>query len=421
MNVLIIGSGAKEYALAKLMKSYENVDLVFVAPGNDAVCEIANRVDIRADNTDELLDFAKANEIDLTIACSEQSIINGIADKFNNAGLMIFAPCAEAAKICTSKSSAKKFMYKTRIPTPKFGIFDRENMAVDYARKSTMPIVIKTDCHLPGENTVVCESFKIAKRVIEEAFNSQNKKLVIEDYAMGQEFTYYIITDGYNALPLSSVVPYKYSLDGDGGLVSSGVGAYAPFYMINKELEQRIFKEIIYPTLDELGKNHNQYVGILGIDIVLDNTGKLNVLEFNSFLQEPDAECVLALIDENIENLMRAAVTGSLTNEYAEIKKLEQYALSVVLNAGNYPVSGKSGAVISGLEDVDDEINVAHFKTCKNARDEFETIGGRTLSVTAVGATLESAMKKAYENAKLIQFEGKKHRNDIGKTILLGC
>lgn len=421
MNILIIGSGAKEYALAKLMKNYENIDLVFVAPGNDAIAEFANCVDIKAHNTNELLEFAKANEIEMTIACSEQAIIENIADKFNDAGLMIFAPSSESARICLSKSAAKKFMYKTRIPTPKFGIFDRENMAIDYARKSPMPVVIKTDNHQAGENTIVCESFKSAKRVIEEAFNNMNKKIIIEDYVQGQEFSYYIITDGYNALPLSSVVPYKYSSNGDGGLISSGVGAYAPFYMLNHEMERKIFKEIIYPALDELGKNNNQYVGILGIDIVIDRNGKLNVLEFNSFLQEPDAQCVYSLLDENISNLMRSAVIGTLVDMYPEIKQKHQYAVSVVLNSGNYPISGKGGSVIKGLDETDEDVLVSHFNTYKNFNDQLETVGGRTLCVSAVGATLHSAADKVYENIKLIDFDSKKYRTDIAKTIVIGC
>lgn len=417
MNILIIGSGSKEYTLAKLLKSYESTNLVFVAPGNEATAQIADCVDIKANNVEDLMDFAKANEIDFTIACSEQAIINNIADKFNEAGLMIFAPSSDAARICTNKSAAKKFMYKTKIPTSKFGIFDRENMAVEYARKSPMPLVIKTDTHLPGENTIVCESFKMAKRVIEESFNSQNKKLVIEDYAMGQEFSYYIITDGYNALPLGSVVPYKYALDGDGGLITSGVGAYAPSYMLTHDVQRRIFNEIIFPALDELNKNNNPYVGILGIDVILDRDGKLNVLEFNSFLQEPDAECIFALTDENWVDIMQAAVRGTLNDIYPEIKTLPLFAVSTVLNAGNYPVSGISGKVIEGLDDVDEEVSVSHFRTAKTSQNKFETIGGRTLSVTAKGATLQSAVEKVYENIALIKFEGKKFRKDIAKTL----
>ena len=417
MNVLIVGSGAKEYTLAKLMKSYENVDLVFVAPGNDAIKEFAACIDIKADDTDELLEFAKANEIDLTVACSEKSIEAGIADKFNEAGLMIFAPAIDAAKIAISKSAGKKFMYKTKIPTPKFGIFDRENMAVDYARKSPMPLLIKTDNHQKGENVVVCESFKTAKRVIEEAFDRQNKKLVMEDYVLGQEFSYYVITDGYNAMPLTSVVPYKYSLNGDGGLVTSGMGAYSPFYMLNHEIERRIFKEIIYPALDELGRNNNQYIGILGADIVLDRYGKLNVLEFNPFLKEPDAECVFALVNENLADLMRAAVMGTLMDMFPEVRIKQQYAVSVVLTAGNYPVSGRSGCTITGLDEIDEDIPIAHYNTIKNQSGNYETTGGRTLSITACGATLESAAQQAYENIKFIKYDCKKHRTDIGKVL----
>lgn len=417
MNVLIVGSGAKEYSLARLMKTYENVDLVFVAPGNDAMGEFATCIDIKANDVDELLEFARANEIDLTVACSEKAIECGIADKFNEAGLMIFAPSIDAAKIAISKSAGKKFMYKTKIPTPKFGIFDRENMAVDYARKSPMPLLIKTDNHQTGENVVVCESFKTAKRVIEEIFDSQNKKLVMEDYVQGQEFSYYVITDGYNAMPLTSVVPYKYSLNGDGGLVTSGMGAYSPFYMINHEIERRIFKEIIYPALDELGRNNNQYIGILGVDIVLDKNGRLNVLEFNPFLKEPDAECVFALITENFADLMRAAVMGTLTDVFPEIRIKHQYAVSVVLTSGNYPVSGKSGCKIKGLDEIDEEIITAHYNTVKNENQDYETTGGRTLSLTACGATLESAAEKVYENVKSIQFDSKKCRTDIGRVL----
>ena len=417
MNVLIVGSGAKEYTLAKLMKSYNNVDLVFVAPGNEAIQEFASCIDIKANDIDELLEFVKANEIDLTVACSEKAIEAGIADKFNDAGLMIFAPTIDAAKIAISKSAGKKFMYKTKIPTPKFGIFDRENMAVEYARKSAMPLLIKTDNHQKGENVVVCDSFKNAKRVIEEVFDSQNKKLVMEDYIPGQEFSYYVITDGYNAMPLTSVVPYKYSLNGDGGLVTSGMGAYSPFYMINHDIERRIFKEIIYPALDELGRNNNQYVGILGVDIILDRNGGLNVMEFNPFLKEPDAECVFALVNENFADLMRAAVMGTLMDIFPEIRVKHQYAVSVVLTAGNYPVSGRSGSVIKGLDEIDEEVIAAHYNTTKNQAGEYETNGGRTLSVTACGATLESASNKVYENIKLINFDCKKHRTDIGNVM----
>ena len=421
MKILIVGSGAKEYTIAKLVSQYEDTELVFVAPGNDAIQEFANCIDIKANDIDELVDFAKANNIDLTIACSEKSIANDIAEKFNEAGLMVFAPSAEAARITASKSVSKKFMYKTKIPTPRFGIFDRENMAIDFARKSKYPLIVKTDGHQHGENVFVCDTFAIAKRIISDLFDQQNKKVIVEDFVQGQEFSYYVITDGYNAMPIASVVPYKYVLEGNGGTVTSGLGAYSPFYMIDRTLESKIFKEIVYPALDELAKNGNQYVGILGIDIILDRKGSLNVIVFNPFFKEPDAQCVLELIDEEITKMMRAAIVGTLVDEYNEIKLLPAFATSVVLSSGNYPSDISFGSVIKGIEDAEEYADVAHFNTLKDNDGNFVTAGGRTLVVTAMASTLNKATEKMYDAVENICFEGIRYRKDIGKTLLIGC
>ena len=421
MKILIIGSGAKEYSLAKLISQYENTSLVFVAPGNEAIAEFANCIDIKADNIEELTDFAKANEIDLTIAASEKAIENNIAQLFNEAGLTIFAPTAEAARIATSKSISKKFMYKTKIPAPKFGIFDRENMAADYARKSKYPLVVKTDSHLHGQNVYICDNFKIAKRVIEDLFDSKEKKVILEDYVAGQEFSYYVITDGYNAMPIASAVPYKGTLEGNGGLITSGLGAYAPFYMIDRSLESRIFKEIVYPALDELSKNNTPYIGILGIDIIIDRNGNLNVMEFNPFFKEPDAQCILDLLDENLTNIMKAAIAGSLVDDYFEIRLKPLFSASVVLNSGNYPSEGTYGSLISGLSEAEEHSEISHFNTIKDSEGNFVTSGGRTLTVTANASTLEKAAQRVYESVELISFDSMKYRKDIGKTILIGC
>lgn len=421
MKLLIVGSGAKEYSIAKLVSQYEDTELVFVAPGNAAIAEFANCIDIKADDTEALLEFAKANEIDFTIASSEKSIIAGISEKFNEAGLMVFAPSSESARIATSKSAAKKFMYKTKIPTPKFGIFDRENIAIDYARKSKYPLVVKTDTHLHGENVFVCDNFKIAKRVIEDLFDAEQKKIIIEDYVAGQEFSYYVITDGYNAMPFNSVVPYKSVLEGSGGSITSGLGAYAPFYMIDRELEGRIFKNIIYPALDELAKNENQYVGILGVDIILDRSGNLNVIEFNPFFKEPDAQCVLDLLNENLVNILRAAIVGSLVDDYNEIPAKHLYSASVVLASGNYPSEGKYGSVIKGIEEAQEHCEIAHFNTIKDNEGNTLTAGGRTLVLTYSASTLEKASKNLYECVDFVSFESMKYRKDIGKTVLMGC
>ena len=421
MKILIVGSGAKEYSIAKLVSTYESTELVFVAPGNDAISEFANCIDIRAKDVDGLLEFAQANEIDLTIACSEKAITNGIGDKFNEAGLMIFAPSGEASRITISKSIAKKFMYKTKIPTPRFGIFDRENMAVDFARKAQYPLVVKTDDHRQGESVFVCDTFTIAKRIISDLFDEQNKKIVIEDFVQGQEFSYYVLTDGYNAMPLASVVPYKRVLEGDGGAVTSGLGAYSPSSLVDRNLEGRIFKEIVYPALDELTKNGNPYIGVLGIDVIFDRSGKLNVLEFNPFFKEPDAQCVLELLEENLAYIMQAAITGSLVDDYNEIKQKYGYVSSLVLISGGYPSEGTFGAKITGLEEAQEDSEIAHFNSILDAKGDFVTAGGRSIVVTSTGATLDVAVSKMYESASFIKFDGKKYRKDIGKTFSIGC
>ena len=301
-----------------------------------------------------------------------------------------------------------------------FGIFDRENMAIEYVRKSQYPLLVKTDTHVSGENVYVCDNFKIAKRVIENLFASKHKKIVVEDYVPGQEFSYYVLTDGYNAMPVESVVPYKGTLEGNGGNLTSGLGAYSPFYMIDRDLESKIFREVVYPVLDELAKNGNPYVGILGIDMIIDRQGKLNVIEFNPFFKEPDAQCVLALLDENLLKIMCATIVGSLVDDYREIKMSPFYSSSVVLSSGNYPNEGVYGSVISGLEPAEEVAEIAHFNTIKK-QDLFITSGGRTLAVTATASTLENATKKVYDALDYIDFDEKKYRKDIGKTLIVGC
>ena len=273
-----------------------------------------------------------------------------------------------------------------------------------------------------GQSLVfICDNFKIAKRIIEDLFDSAQKKVIIEDYIAGQEFSYYVISDGYNAMPLNSVVPYKSVLEGNGGAMTSGLGAYAPFYMIDSELESKIFKQIVYPALDELAKSRNQYVGILGIDIILDRSGNLNVIEFNSFLKEPDAQCVLSLLDDDIAKIMNATVVGSLVDEYREIASKPLFSTSLVLSSGNYPSEGTYGEVITGLEEAEEHCDIAYFNTLKDSGGNILTTGGRTLVLTTEASTLEKSAQKLYECVELVGFDSMKYRKDIGKTVFIGC
>lgn len=407
-KVLIVGSSASEYTLAKKMAELDKISEVFVAPGNDAMKEFCTVVDIREGNVQELLEFALENAIDLTIASSENAIKEDIVTTFHQNHQMIFAPSKDSATISLSKSIGKKFMYKTRIPCPKFGIFDKASMAVDYARKSNMPIVIKTDEH-QKKGVLVCNSFSIAKTFIEDLFDSNEKKVIIEDYVMGHEFSFYVITDGYHAIPLGSVANYKHELEGNGGLLTSGMGSFVPDYKITKQIEQRILQQVIYPTLNNLDMQQTPYIGILGVDFVINEIDQLFALEFNSFLKSPDSQVILALLNENIYDLFEACSIGSFADDYDRLDISDRAAVSCVI------VSKKSDEIIEGLDDLDENTLVAHFNTRKNKYLEYETTEGRTIVLTRTARVLSKAIDDLYEEVSVIKFDGMKYRRDIGK------
>ena len=411
-NILIVGNSAKEYALAKIL-SRENT--VFVAPGNDAIKEFAEIVDIREGNVPELLEFAFENSIDFTIATSDEAIKADIASIFSNNEQMIFAPSAEAAQtIATSKSTAKKFMYKLKLPSPKFGIFDKPQYAIDYIKnKCDMPVVIKTDEYRKINGTQICSSQTVAKNFIEESFLRGENRVIIEDFIYGSEFSFYVITDGYKALPIGSLNNYKFTLDGDGGLLTSGMGACSPNYKLTLEHENFLMNEVIFPVLDELEAQGKPYLGILGVDGVIEPDNNISVLEFGTFFKDHDAQGILELIDEDIYHLFEECVIGSFSDNYEFIKLKDDFALSCVLSAGKL-----SGQIIHGLDStVDDNIKIAHYNTRKNEYLEYETVGGNTLLVTATAKTIAKAKSDLYDAIDLIDYHGKHYRKDICSTV----
>ena len=410
-NILIIGNSAKEYALAKLLSQNNKV---FVAPGNDAIREFAETIDIRENNVTELLEFALENSIDLTIATSDDSIKADIATIFSNNEQMIFAPTAEAAEtVATSKSIAKKFMYKLKLPSPKFGIFDKPQYAVDYIKnKCEMPVVIKTDEYRKINGMQICSSHNIAKNFIEESFMRGEKRLIIEDFIFGDEFSFYVITDGYKALPIGSLNNYKFALDGDGGLLTAGMGACSPNYKLTVEQENYLMHEIIFPVLDELEAEGKPYCGILGLDGVIESDNTISALEFCTFFKDHDAQGILELIDEDICHLFEECIIGSFSDNYEYIKLKDDYALSCVLSAGT------AGQIINGLNSaIDDNIKIAHFNTRKNEYLEYETTGGNTLVVTAFAKTISKAKNDLYEAVDTINYNGKQYRKDICSVL----
>lgn len=411
-KILIVGASAKEYALAKKFLSLAEVEKVYAAPGNIAMNEFCEVVDIREDSIAELLEFAVENAIDLTVASSEIAIKKDIATVFNNNGQMIFAPTASSANMAISKSTGKKFLYKLHLPTPRFGIFEKPALALDYIKTCNLPIVIRTDESSNKADRQVCATANNAGIFIDDLFLSNEKKVLLEDYVYGHEFIYYVITDGYNAIPLTSCANYKFMLDGEGGLLTPGMGSFCPDYKLPFEVNNRLLNNVVKPVLNSLEKRGTPYLGILGIEGVLTEDNKFVILEFKSFLQDHDAQAVLNLVNENLFTLFQACAVGSFGDDYSSLNISENSSVSCVLSSGKL-----SGVAIEGLGLVDEDIDINHFNTTKNTDGESLTAGGRAIVLTKSASTLSRARELLYDNVDVIKFSGKKYRKDICNPV----
>lgn len=406
-KVLIVGNSAKEYALVKKFKNYD-CD-IFVLSGNSAISELAECVDIREENAQEILEYVLENAIDLTIVTSEVAIKNNVAELFQTNNQLIFCPTAQSAQFTLSRSAGKRFLYKLRIPTPRFGIFDKLPLAIDYLKNAPMPQVIRADENSNSADRLVCTTFAASKTFVEDLFNKDENKVVLEDYVYGHEFTIYVVTDGYSALHLATVANYKFAEDGDGGILTSGVGAYTPDYKISSDIENSVMQNVVERVLASLQRKETPYLGVLGIDCVLTSDGSFVTLDFKPFLSDHDAEAVLNLVDENLLTLFEACAVGSFADDYEKIDVSDNSSVSCVIS------SRKKGEIIKGLELV--ESDITHFATTKNKYFEYETVEGKTLVLTKTAKTLSRARKHLYEDVELISFSGKKCRNDICEKV----
>jgi len=417
MQILIIGKTAAEYALAKKIKQNRPEDIIFVAPGNQAIGDFATCIDIQPDKVKEMVEFAQANEINMTVICDDLAIESGMADAFNEAGLMVFAPEKESARFATTKSVGKRFMYKLNMPTAKFGIFDKETSAKDYVKTAAYPLLIKADKHEAGESVYLCHCEREANTVINKFFTAGNHKIVIETYVHGREVSLYFVTDGYNALPVCPVVPYKYSSEKDGGSITNGVGAYAPAVFADDTLTRKVLEKVIYPALSEIEKNAAPYIGVLGVDLILDDKDNFTVIEFNTFFKSPDCECILELLNTDPINLFTACTVGSLADDYDYVDLLEKSAFSLVLTRTPEHLFDNSMSEITGIDEIEDDgINVTLYNAV-NKSGKINAKTGRIASLTATGATLGAAKKRLVQELDYVKFKGKKYRKDILETV----
>lgn len=409
-KILIIGNSAKEYALAKKLSEKNEV---YVAPGSDTIKEFATCLDIREDSSAELLEFVMENGIDITLPISKKALCSNVVDLFNKNNQQIFAPSNDAVSLIVDKALMKKTLYKLRIPTPKFGIFEKQNMAQDYIKNLKSPFVIKTN---EAESAVILTSQSSAKSILDSCFAQRNQKVLIEDYVWGTPFSFYAITDGYKALPLGSSITYKHSLEGDGGQLTSGMGACVPNYKLSLENEYFLMDDVIYPLLEHIERNGSPYLGVIGINGILTENGSIQVIGFESFMQDFDCSAILELLDADLISLIESCLIGVFSDEVDFIPQKDLSATSLVLVCKN---RDNLENVISGLDNIDETSFLSFYpQVRKNRYLEYEAGFGSVLVLTSLGRTATTSTNRVYKEVESMQFKGLSYRKDICKSCI---
>ena len=406
-NILIIGHGASTSALANKFSSYEEVGKIYIASGNTVTNDKWKNVDIREDDLTGLLKFALENEINLTIPISELSLKSDIVSFFQSNGQYIFGPVANACNFAINNAAGKKLLYKIHAQTSKFGIFDKMPQAQDWLKNAKFPVTIKTNQYNGLGDRLVCPTISLANEFLENLFTKGEISVLTEEYTFGHNFTIYFITDGYSAIPITSVGKYKFEQDGDGGILTNGVGCYAPDYKISETILSRV-SNVVRNILTSLEKKGFPYMGILGVDCTITGEDKFYINEFKPFLQDFDTKTVLDLIDENLVKVFMACIEGLFADEYEQISTNEQSSISAVVSAK------KEGVEIKGF-DMIDNLDCIDFINVKKSSEKYLTTKGQNFVITKSASTLNRAKTYLYDDLSELNFDGIKYRKDIAK------
>ena len=424
MKVLIVGSGGREHALAWKASRSDLTSEIYVAPGNGGTAlerDITN-VEISAEDIDGLASFALKNKIDLTIVGPEVPLVLGITDEFKKKGLRCFGPSKDAARLEGSKDFMKDFLSRNNIPTALYKSFTDINLAKDYVKNHSIPVVIKADGLAAGKGVIIANSTEEAVEAIEQCmedkeFGEAGSKVVIEEFLEGEEASFIVLTDGNVILPLASSQDHKARDDGDKGPNTGGMGAYSPAPVVTTNLHKKIMDEVIIPTIEGLNKEGMNYCGFLYAGLMIDKNKNIKVLEFNCRFGDPETQPILLRMKSDLINLCFEAAEGKLVE--TEIVWDERVSLGVVMAAGGYPNNYDKGFEISGLlEDETEDLKIFHAGTSLNKEDKVVTNGGRVLCVTALGSNTKEAKEKAYQRVKSIKWEKAYFRRDIGYRAL---
>ncbi|MBE2205246.1 MAG: phosphoribosylamine--glycine ligase [Chthoniobacterales bacterium] len=417
MNILIVGSGGREHALAWKLAQSPRVSKIFCAPGNGGTARLGENVPLAADNISGLVEFAKTRKIGLTVVGPDDALALGLVDAFDAAGLKIFGPTASAARLESSKSFAKDFMNRHGIPTARAREFTDSASACEWCRTSKFPLVIKADGLALGKGVVIAMTVAEAEHAVrqcldEEAFGEAGRRIVIEEFLEGVECSIHALVDGASYLLFPDCRDHKRACDGDKGPNTGGMGTISPSGSLDECLRAQVKREILDRFIAGLKKDGIEYRGMLFPGLMLTADGP-KVLEFNCRWGDPETQVLVRRLGSDLLDLLEATVEGTLSTATPEWR--EAAATCVILASGGYPGSYEKGKIITGIASAETlpDVVVFHAGT-KDAGETLQTNGGRVLGVTALGDHLPEARQKAYEAADRIAFEGLQRRNDIG-------
>ena len=419
MNILIIGNGGREHALAWKAAQSPLADKVYVAPGNAGTALEANleNVAIAATDIPALVAFAQSHDIGLTIVGPEAPLVIGVVDAFQAAGLKIFGPSQAAAQLEGSKAFTKDFLARHRIPTAEYENFTEVEPALAYVRRKGAPIVIKADGLAAGKGVIVAMTLQEAEEAVRDmlagnAFGDAGHRIVVEEFLDGEEASFVVRVDGENVVPMATSQDHKRVGDGDTGPNTGGMGAYSPAPVVTDEIHQRAMDQVIWPTVRGMAAEGNTYVGFLYAGLMISADGQPKVIEFNCRFGDPETQPIMLRLRSDLVELCLAGAEGRLNEKSSDWD--ERPALGVVLAAGGYPGDYRNGEVIQGLPQQESADGKVFHAGTRLQGDDVVTSGGRVLCVTALGDTVAQAQQRAYQLAEGIQWPGSFCRKDIG-------
>ena len=421
MKVLVIGGGGREHSLVWKIAQSPEVSKIFCAPGNPGISELAECIDITADQTSLLCEFAVKENIGLTVVGPEAPLVDGIVDVFSKHNLKVFGPDQKAAILEDSKVFSKLLLRKHGIPTADFKCFDDHGQARHYILSRGAPIVVKADGLSKGKGVFVCKTNDEALLAIDSimkdrVFGNAGDQVVIEECLIGEEVSLLAFTDGRTIVPMESSQDHKTVYDGDEGPNTGGMGAYSPVPIMTSELYRGVEKNILVPTVHAMNKEGRPYKGVIYIGLMITSAGPM-VLEFNVRFGDPEAQVILTRMKSDIVPIMLATISGGLDN--VDLEWLPQASVCVVMASGGYPGQYDNGKEIKGLDSLKNQegISVFHAGT-KSENEKIVTNGGRVLNVVACGRDIKEAQKKVYEAVSKISFDGAHYRRDIADKAI---